>query len=133
MSAQTAIARARIAAENMMVDACTITRGGTVTTDDLTGGTTVVGGTTIYTGKCKLQQGPGAAAQRADAGEVVSYLLGLQVHLPVVGSEAVQRGDTVTITTATLDQALANRTFTVQDLLLKTYGSSRRLGCEEVI
>lgn len=130
MSAQTALARGRAFAESIMVDACTVTSGGTITTDDLTGATVVVGGTTVYTGKCRVQQVGGA--QRTDVGEMVQIVLGLQVHLPVVGSENVTRGAIVTITTATNDTALANRTFRIRKLSFESFATARELEVEEI-
>lgn len=130
MSRQITLARGRTASEQGMVDSCTVTSGGTITTDDLTGATTVTGGSTVYTGKCKIQQGAGA--QRTDAGEVVQVLLGLQVHLPVAGSENVTRGAVVTITAAVNDTALVNRTFRVRELAFKSFATARRLGVEEI-
>lgn len=126
------LASGRAAAEALMVDACTVTTAGTGTTDDLTG--EVTGGTTtLYTGKCKVQQsGRGAQGQRTDAGELSSVLLRLEVHLPVVGTESVTRGAIVTVTAAANDTALVGRTFQVHDLSFKSYATARRLGVEEV-
>lgn len=131
MSAQTALLRGRQAAEALMRDACTVTRPGPSTTDDLTGAVTS-SPSTQYSGKCKVQQGAGG--RRMDVGEVTQVMLGLRVDLPVVGSQTVAVGDVVTITAvgSTSDPALLNRTFRVKDLLLKSYSTARRLGCEEV-
>lgn len=120
---------ARRAAEALMVDAVSVSRGGGGTVDDLTGAVTG-GGTSIYTGKAKIQQAT-AMGQRVDAGEVSTVLLRLEVHLPVVGSEGVARGDVVTVTAAAHDAALVGRTFIVHDLAFKTFATARRLGVEE--
>jgi hypothetical protein len=120
---------ARRAAEALMVDAVSVSRRGGGTVDDLTGA--VTGGTTsIYAGKAKIQQAT-AMGQRVDAGEVSTVLLRLEVHLPIVGSEQVARGDVVTVTAATHDTALVGRTFVVHDLAFKTFATARRLGVEE--
>lgn len=124
------LASGRAAAEALMVDACTITAAGSGVTDDLTG--EVIGGTTtIYSGKAKIQQSA-ALGQRADAGELSSILLRLEVHVPVAGTEAVTRGALVTVTASTNDSALVGRTFQVHDLSYKTFATARRLGLEEV-
>jgi hypothetical protein len=118
MTAQTAVLRGRAAAEALMVDACTVTTDGAVTTDDLTGATSTAL-TTVYSGKCKIQQST-ALGRRVDAGETDTMLLRLEVHLPVVGSEQVVRGALVTITAATLDAALVGRRFRIRDDFHKT-------------
>lgn len=122
---------ARRAAEALMADTVTVTRPGAGSTDDLTG--EVTGGTTtVYSGKAKIQQSAaGAMGQRVDAGELSTILLRLEVHLPVVGSEGVARGDVVTVTAAANDAALVGRTFIVHDLAFKTFATARRLGVEE--
>jgi hypothetical protein len=126
------LASGRAAAEALMQDACVITAAGTGTTDDLTG--EVTGGTTtIYTGKCKVQQsGRGSQGQRTDSGQLSTILLRLEVHVPVAGTEAVTRGAVVTITAAANDSALVGRTFAVHDLSFKSFATARRLGVEEV-
>lgn len=124
------LADARRAAEALMVDACTVTTAGSGATDDLTG--EVTGGTTtLYAGRCKVQQAA-ALGQRADVGELSTVLLRLEVHLPIAGTEAVTRGAVVTITAAAHDSALVGRTFQVHDLSFKTFATARRLGVEEV-
>jgi hypothetical protein len=122
---------ARRAAEALMVDAVSVSRRGGGTVDDLTGAVTG-GATSIYTGRAKVQQSTaGVMGARVDAGELSTILLRLEVHLPVVGSEGVARGDVVTVTAATHDTALVGRTFVVHDLAFKTFATARRLGVEE--
>lgn len=114
-----------------MVDACTIQRRTGQTTDDLTGDVTPVY-STVYTGACKVQtSGSGALGDRTDAGEVARDVLRLELHLPVVGSESIVRGDLVTVTAATSDAALVGRTFLVRDLAHKSFLTARRLQVEE--
>lgn len=120
---------ARRAAEALMVDQVSVSRGGGGTVDDLTGAVTG-GATAIYTGRAKIQQST-AMGQRVDAGEVSTVLLRLEVHLPIAGSEQVARGDVVTVTAAAHDTALVGRTFIVHDLAFKTFATARRLGVEE--
>lgn len=130
MSAQTALARGRVAAESLMVDACAVTRAGSSTTDDLTGAVTSTPATQ-YSGKCKVQQSQ-ALGQRVDAGEASTVLLRLEVHLPVTGSQAVRRGDLVTVTSSVNDPDLVGKVFRIHDDHHKSFATARRLGVEEV-
>lgn len=130
MSVEFALAAGRRAAERLMVDACTIMRAGTSTTDDLTGEVTDTP-STVYSGRCKVQQAA-AMGQRVDAGEGSALLMRREVHLPIVGSEAVRRGDRITITVAVNDSAAEGRPFIVRDEFTKSYATARRLGVEEV-
>lgn len=130
MSATTAVLAGRRRAEALMVDTCTVTRAGSGTTDDLTGEVTSTP-TTVYAGRCKVQQAA-AMGQRVDAGEASTVLLRLEVHLPVAGSEDVRRGDLVTITASANDPALMGKTFRVHDQAAKSFATARRLGVEEV-
>lgn len=130
MSAVAATLAGRQLAESLMLDTCTVTAAGTNVTDDMTGEVTNTT-TTVYSGKCKVQQAA-PVGQRVDAGQVSTILVGLSVHLPIVGSENVGRGHIVTITSAVLDTSLVGRTFEVHDLALKSFATARRLGCQEV-
>lgn len=132
MSAASALARGRSAANALMVDACVIEVRTGQTTDDLTGAVTATY-SAIYTGPCKVQtSGSGALGDRTDAGEVARDVLRMELHLPVVGSESVVRGARVTVTASVLDAALVGRTFLVRDLAHKSFLSARRLQVEEV-
>jgi hypothetical protein len=130
MSAASAMLRGRVMAEQLMVDACTITFQTGVTTNDLTG---VVTPTTSprYTGKCKMQIAGVGGGNRTDVGEVSLLVLRLELHLPAVGSESVSRGDLVTITASAHDAALVGRTFLVRDVFHKSFETARRMGIEE--
>jgi hypothetical protein len=132
MSATSAIARGRIAAERLMVDACTIVDTSGSTTDDLTGVVTPTTAT-VYTGPCKVQTtGGGAMGRRYDVAEVSLVVLRLELHLPMATSTAVRRGNTVTLTTSQLDAALVGRTFKVHDEMHKSFATARRFLLEEV-
>lgn len=130
MSAASLIARGQAAAEALMVDACTITRAGTVSTDPDTGVQTTTS-TTIYSGKCKVAQ-RNLEGRDALIGEAADVLLRIEVHVPVTGTTGLAVGDLVTITTATLDADLSGKTFRVHDLVHKTFLTARRLGVVEV-
>lgn len=130
MSAASALARARAAAQALMVDTCTIQHQTGTTTDPLTGVVTPTW-TTVYTGRCRVQQTL-AQGSRVEAGEIEPVVLRLEVQLPVVGSEGVERGDLVTVTASVHDVDLVGRAFRVRDLHHKTHATSRRVQCEEV-
>lgn len=132
MSATSLTLRGRARAEALMVDACAIVRRTGQTTDDLTGAVTPTT-TAVYSGACKVQTaGAGSLGDRTDAGEVTRDVLRMELHLPVVGSETVARGDIVTITASALDPALVGRTLLIRDLVHKSYLTARRLVVEEV-
>lgn len=129
MSRASVLARGRTEAEAGMADACTVEHHTGQTTDDLTGQVTDTW-TTVYTGKCRIQQSI-AMGQRTDAGEVSVVVLRLELQLPVAGSENVARGDRVTITAAVGDAALPGRRFTIRDLHHKSEATARRMTIEE--
>lgn len=129
MSAASVLARGRAAAEALMVDACTIQHQTGTTTDRLTGRTSPVYAT-VYTGACRVQQAV-ALGSRVEAGEVEPVLLRLEVQLPVVGTEGIERGDLVTITASVHDADLVGRVFRVRDVHHKTHATARRIQAEE--
>lgn len=129
MSRESALARGRLAAELSMQDACTITRSSGEVTDpdsgDVSGSTS-----TVYTGKCRVQQHQ-ATADRQDVGEDNLLLLRLEVQLPIVGSEGLEVGDEVTITASANDADLVGRVFAIHDLAHKSEATARRVQCTE--
>jgi hypothetical protein len=130
MTRDSVLARARAFAEAGMTDTCTIQRQTGVTTDDLTGQVTPIYAA-IYSGACRIQQAA-AMGQRTESGEASVVVLRLELQLPIVGSEGVERGDRVTITAAVNDTALVGRVFTIRDLAHKSEASARRMTLEEV-
>jgi hypothetical protein len=129
MSATSVTLRGQAAAERLMVDACTITRPGTPSTNDTTAVVTSTP-STIYAGKCRVQQQV-PVAKPAEVGQAAIWLqrLELQVPMSVTG---VQSDDLVTITAAALDPDLVGRTFHIRELGHKTNMTARRLQIEEV-
>lgn len=111
-----------------MVDACTITRIGERVTDTTTGEVTEPT-STLYTGKCRVQQAS-AQAQREDAGEDRLLLLRLEVQLPMSVTD-LEVGDLVTVTASAHDPDLPGRVFRVHDLAHKTHATARRVQCVE--
>jgi hypothetical protein len=129
MSATTATLRGRQAAETLMTDTCTVQRATGTSTNDTTGVVTPTY-STIYTGKCKLQRPAGGA--RHDEAEASVVVAPLQLHLPIVGSEAVTVDDIATVTAAAMDSGLVGKVFRIDgpaDASLKT---ARRLPVIEV-
>lgn len=126
MSASSLILRGRTAAERLMVDTCTIRRrGGGSTVDDDTGVITP-NRSTVYTGKCRVQQQT-AQAQQETPGEDFQLLVRLEVQLPM-SVTGVQVGDEIEVTASALDPDLVGQVFVVRDLFAKTHATARRIG-----
>lgn len=123
MSAASVLARGRAAAELLMVDACTIRRK----TGESTGAGGVVTPTysTLYTGKCRVQQDK-AQAQQQDPGEAHVLMLRLEIQLPM-SVTGLQAEDVVTITASAHDADLVGRVFIVRDLAHASHKTARRV------
>jgi hypothetical protein len=131
MSRASVLARGRTAAEAGMVDACTIRRpSGSGTTNPVTGVPSQTY-TTLYTGKCRIQQQV-AIARPHDVGEDKVWLVRFDLQLPMATSAGLEVGDRVTITTSVNDPDLTGRVFAVNELAHKTEATSRRIGIIEV-
>jgi hypothetical protein len=128
MSAASVLARGRAAAEALMVDACTIRRITSSSTNETTGEVTPTY-STIYAGKCRVQQ-QAATASGQDAGEAYVLMLALTLQVPM-SVTGVRTEDEVTITASVHDPDLVNRVFLVKDLAHKTHATARRIGCTE--
>lgn len=124
-----ALTRGRRAAEALMVDSCTVRRVSGTSTNTTTGAVTPTY-STVYTGKCKVQQG-GAQAGTPEAGDHAFTVQGLQLHLPV-GAGPVAVGDVVTVTASAHDAQLVNRQFRVTAEHHKTWATAQRIPIEEV-
>lgn len=123
MSAASVLARGRAAAEQLMVDACTIRRR--------TGETTGAGGYVtptwddLYSGKCRIQQAT-AQAQQQDPGEAYVLMLRLEVQLPM-SVTGLEPEDEVTITASAHDPDLVGRVFLIRDLAHASHKTARRV------
>ena len=126
-----ALPELRAHANSLMVDACIVTRGGEPVWDDATGTYTPGPDTTVYEGRCRLRNAA-PAPQNADAGETAWAVDLVVVSLPVVGSEAVADGDTVTVTASSFDAAAVGTVLTVQSAHVQTHSTARRLSCQVV-
>jgi hypothetical protein len=130
VSAATVLARGRAAAERLMVDACLIRRRTGESTDPDSGVITPTY-STVYEGKCRVQQSTGSSsATEEDAGEAHQLMVRFEVQIPmsVVG---VQADDEVLITASVHDPDLVDREFLVRGLAHKTHAVMRRLQVQE--
>lgn len=127
MSAASVLARGRAAAEALMVDTCTIRRVASESTG--TGGVVTPTLTTLYSGKCRVQQ-VRAKANEVDAGEAYLLMLQLEIQLPM-SVTGLQAEDQVTVSASANDADLVGRVFFVRDLAHKTHATSRRVQVQE--
>jgi hypothetical protein len=112
-----------------MVDACIIRRITGQVTDPDTGEVTTTY-TTIYEGKCRLQQ-QGQQARPEQAGEAYLLMLRRELQLPM-SVTGLRTEDEVTMTASAYDPDLPGRVFLVRDLFGKTEATARRVQVEEV-
>ncbi|HEX5543683.1 MAG TPA: DUF6093 family protein [Micromonospora sp.] len=130
MSRAALLARARVAAEAGMVDACTIRRP--VAGEDTDGEGNVVtsyADPDPYTGKCRIQQRTVSSAA-SDVAEDQQVFLTVEVQLPM-SVYGLQIGDEVHVTASVSDPDLPGRVFRVTSLAHKTDASARRVQCTE--
>lgn len=129
MSAATALARGRQAAEALMVDTCLIRRIASEITDPASGTITPTY-VTIYTGKCRIQQKEAQGREETNVGQAYLIMLVLELQLPM-SVTGLQVDDQVTITASVHDPDLVDRVFTVRDLMHKTHSTARRVSIQE--
>lgn len=132
MTAASALARGRLRAESLMVDACTISRTDPEAApvwNEATMGYDPPAGSTVYTGRCRVQLRD-TMASTPEAGErvVVVQRAVVQVPMTVTG---VRVGDVVTVTSAAHDPDLVGNVYRVRSLFAKTHATARRLEVEE--
>lgn len=125
------LAAGRLAHEQLMNDACTITRPGTPalnrTTSVLTPGAPV----TLYAGACRVK--PQRVPRNEEAGERLTVVARYEVALPfsAVASDDLQVGDTVTITQSG-DTRLVGQKFAVMAVDFGSHSTAWRLTVEGV-
>jgi hypothetical protein len=122
------LVRGRAAAEDRMVDACTIRRRTGETTDPNTGEITPTYDV-LYQGQCRVQQ-QAMQAQQQDAGEAYLLMVRLEVHLPITVT-GLEPDDEVQITASSTDPDLPGRTFYIRDLAHASDKTARRVGTVE--
>jgi len=127
MTALTAAVQGRTAAERIMLDTCTIRRKTGTAFDETTGRYTDTT-TTVYTGKCKLQDRIIQGESEAGGREVIT--LSSVLHLPVPVT-AVQVDDVAEVT-ASQDPAAVGRKLRVAQVHYKSYATARQLQVEDV-
>jgi hypothetical protein len=132
MSAETALLAGRDLAEQLMQDACSITRASTTTTwDDVLGREVPGAPTTVWTGPCRVQQQNIQPAQQA-AGEFVWTIQDVALQLPM-RAPVPQVGDDVVITACPYDPSQAGRRLRVKAAIpAKTHATRRTVACTEV-
>lgn len=116
-----------------MLDTCTITRGASIPVfDEATGEYVTPAGVVVYEGRCKVQTPRTLAPENPDAGGREWAVQTMEVHVPasVVG---VDLGDSVMVTASAMDAALVGRAYRVVDDPARSFGTARRLRCEEVV
>ena len=109
---QPLLAAGRVAHQQLMVDACTITRPGSSTLNRSTSVLTPGAATTLYSGPCRLK--PQRIPRNEEAGERLTVVARYEVALPFasLATDDLQVGDTVTIT-ASGDTRLVGQPFSV--------------------
>ncbi|MFE5309704.1 DUF6093 family protein [Isoptericola sp. NPDC056605] len=128
-----ALALGREIAEELMPDACRITRGAdVVATDPVTGAVTTTPNV-VYEGECRVQSW---AAQEStpEAATAVFTVERYTVSVPVAKTAAGYQpmvGDDVTITASENDPHLVGRTFQVMAPLNKSRATAYRLAVEK--
>ena len=130
MTALEATLRGRLAAESLMLDACTITRPGEVVTDPNTGDVTNTS-TTVYSGKCKVQS-KDSATSSPEAGEASFTVVSRQVHIPANAAD-IRDGDVVTITASRLNAFTVGKQYRVEGFTPDTFDTAARLPVKEIL
>jgi hypothetical protein len=120
---------ARRAAENRMVDQCTIRRQAGLVTDPVSGDVSP-GYETIYQGKCKVQTFTNRELMKnGGEHEFIVQRYEVQVPVSVVG---VRINDEAVIDASANDADLVGRAYRVVGLMNKSAATARRLGVEEM-
>lgn len=120
----------RVAHQQLMVDACTITRAGASTLNRVTSVITPGAATTLYSGACRVK--PQRVPRNQQAGERLTVVARYEVALPfsALATDDLQVGDTVTITTSG-DTRLVGKTFAVMAVDFGSHSTAWRLTVEE--
>lgn len=114
-----------------MVDACTIKRLASTSTDPITGEVDHTY-TQLYAGSCRLQVLTQMAATGGRSiGDQDITQLWMTVQLPVAGTEGLRERDLVEITASAHDSDLVGRVLTIHEMHHKTEATSRRIGVRE--
>lgn len=128
MSLQSALAQGRRAAESLMVDSCTVSRGSGEPVFNPETGQYETSGSTVYDGKCRIQSG-GTQASNPEAGGAVFTVERVELQLPF-GTD-LEIGDT-TLITGSVNPGLVGNRYRVTGLGEKTHATSSRYTVEVV-
>ncbi len=130
MGAVDATLRGRVAAEALMLDACTVHRPGAPVTDPETGDVTNTP-VTVYSGKCKVQS-KDSATSSPEAGEATFTVVSRQVHIPANAAD-VQDGDVVTLTASKLNAFTVGKQYRVEGFTPDSFDTAFRLPVKEIL
>lgn len=130
MTAAGATLAGRRAAESLMTDTCTITRGGGGKVFDPAAGEYVTApGEQVYSGRCRVRPRDNAD-QVVEAGGQNISLFPYVLSVPV-SEVAFAVDDLVTVTASVLDPALPGLVLRVRQVNVGSQVTARRLGCEQ--
>lgn len=128
MSVASALAQGRRAAERLMVDQCTVSRGGEPVFNPETGQYDTTSGAAAYSGKCRIQSGTTQASNPEAGGAVFTVE---RVELQVPFGTVFQIGDIATITVSE-NPALVGNKYRVTGLGEKTHATKQAFNVEVV-
>ena len=120
-------------AEALMVDTCTITSGEASTTFDPNTGTyTTTPGSTVYTGKCRVQVTDSVTTTGENVGEQLVITERVTISIPV-SADPVPINSVVTITAVDdISTVAVGAQYRVTGSHAGTHKTARRLPCEQV-
>jgi hypothetical protein len=128
---QPLIAAGRIAHQQLMVDACTITRANAPTLNRTTSVLTPGASTTLYSGPCRVK--PQRVPRSEEAGERLEVVARYELALPfdAVPASELRVGDTVTIT-ASGDPRLTGQRMAVMAIDFGSTATAWRITIEDI-
>lgn len=128
---QPLIAAGRLAHQQLMVDACTITRPGTPTLNRATSQLSPGPATLLYSGPCRVK--PQRVPHNERAGERLEVVARYELALPfsALPASALQVGDTVTIT-ASGDPRLVGQVMAVMAIDFGSTATAWRITIEDI-
>lgn len=130
MTAEETVLAGRAFAEEQMIDACEV-RGPGRASFTAVEGYTPPEGDVVYAGKCRVQVTDSLNAETPEVGGRLVTVQKLVLQLPVAAT-GLKVGQIATVTAASLDPELVDRTFRVTAVHHKTHATAHRLQCEEV-